>query len=125
MDWKLELVTLPVADADRAIAFYVDTLGWALDHDHAVHDDLRFVQVTGPGSGCSIAFGVGVIDGEHPPIRTLQVVVDDIEAAHAHLTERGVAVGPIDDQPWGSFVHFDDPDGNRWAVQQVVPRTAP
>jgi predicted enzyme related to lactoylglutathione lyase len=122
MDWKLELIALPVADADRSIAFYVDQLGWNLDHDHTVHESLRFVQITGPGSGCSIAFGPGLIQGEQPPIKTLQVVVTDIEAAHAHLVARGVQVSPIDDQPWGSFVYFEDPDGNAWAVQQTVPR---
>jgi uncharacterized glyoxalase superfamily protein PhnB len=89
-----------------------------------VNDDLRFVQVTGPGSACSIAIGKGLIEGDHAPIRTLQVVVGDIEAAHSFLTERGVDVSPIDDTPWGSFVHFQDPDGNAWAVQQVVPRGA-
>ena len=122
MDWKLELITLPVADVDRSISFYAGQLGWHLDHDHRISDDLRFVQITGPGSGCSIAFGTGLIDGEHDPIRTLQVVVSDIEAAHAHLTERGIDATPIDDQPWGSFVHFEDPDGNRWAVQQLPPQ---
>jgi len=124
MEWKLELIALPVTDVDRAISFYVDQLGWHLDHDHTVNDDLRFVQVTGPGSGCSIAIGKGLTDGEQGPIRTLQVVVSDIEAAHAHLTERGVDVSAIDDQPWGSFVRFEDPDGNAWAVQQIVPRGA-
>lgn len=125
MDWKLELIALPVADADRSIAFYVEQLGWNLDHDHTVHEGLRFIQVTGPGSGCSIAFGPGLVEGDQGPITSLQVVVDDIEAAHAHLTERGVEVTPIDDQPWGSFVYFRDPDGNAWAVQQKVPRNAP
>lgn len=122
MDWKLELIALPVADVDRSIAFYVEQLGWHLDHDHTLSDELRFVQVTGPGSGCSIAIGKGLIEGDQPPITTLQVVVDDIEAAHAFLTERDVACSPIDDQPWGSFVAFTDPDGNAWAVQQIVPR---
>ena len=124
MDWKLELVALPVADVDRAIAFYRDQLGWNLDHDMTVSDDMRFVQVTPPGSGCSIAIGKGLIRGEQAPIRTLQVVVPDIEPAHAHLVERGVAVSDIDDQPWGSFCYFDDPDGNAWAVQAIVPRGA-
>lgn len=124
MDWKLELIALPVADVDRSIAFYVEQLGWNLDHDHTVSDEVRFVQVTGPGSGCSIAIGKGLIEGDQPPITTLQVVVDDIEAAHAFLTERGVACSAIDDQPWGSFVFFTDPDGNAWAVQQTVPRNA-
>ncbi len=124
MDWKLELIALPVADVDRSIAFYVEQLGWHLDHDHAVSDDVRFVQVTGPGSACSIAIGKGLIVGEQAPITTLQVVVTDITAAHAFLTERGVECSPIDDQPWGSFVYFTDPDGNAWAIQQVVPRGA-
>ncbi len=124
MDWKLELIALPVADVDRSIAFYVEQLGWHLDHDHTVSDDVRFVQMTGPGSACSIAIGKGLIVGEQAPITTLQVVVTDITAAHAYLTERGVDCSPIDDQPWGSFVYFTDPDGNAWAVQQVVPRGA-
>jgi predicted enzyme related to lactoylglutathione lyase len=124
MDWKLELVALPVADVDRAIAFYRDQLGWNLDHDITVSDEVRFVQVTPPGSGCSIAIGKGLTRGEQGPIRTLQVVVPDIEQAHAHLVARGVTVGDIDDQPWGSFCYFDDPDGNSWAVQAIVPRGA-
>ena len=113
---------LPVADVDRAIAFYRDQLGWSLDHDHTVSDEVRFVQVTPPGSGCSIAIGKGLIVGDQAPITTLQVVVADIEAAHAHLTERGVEVSEIEDLPWGSFVHFADPDGNSWAVQAIQPR---
>jgi predicted enzyme related to lactoylglutathione lyase len=120
MDWKLELVALPVADVDRSIAFYRDQLGWNVDHDHTVSDDLRFVQVTAPGSACSIAIGTGVIRGEQGPIRTLQVVVDDIQAIHAHLVEHGVEVSPIEHLPWGSFVYFDDPDGNSWAAQAIV-----
>jgi predicted enzyme related to lactoylglutathione lyase len=123
MDWKLELIVLPVTDVDRSIAFYRDRVGFNLDHDHTVDDNIRFVQFTPPGSGCSIAFGKGLIQGEQDLIRTLQLVVTDIDAAHAHLTERGVAVSPIADLEWGSFVYFQDPDGNAWAVQQVVPRT--
>ncbi len=123
MDCKLELIALPVSDVDRAVGFYVGQLGWTLDHDHTLSDEMRFVQVTPPGSACSIAIGKGLIQGEHGPIRTLQVVVPDIEAAHAELTGAGVAASAIDDQPWGSFVYFEDPDGNAWAVQQVVPRT--
>jgi len=122
MDCKLELTALPVSDVDRSIAFYVDQLGWHLDHDHTVSDEIRFVQVTPPGSACSIAIGKGLINGEQGPIRTLQVVVPDVEAAHRELTAGGVAVSPVDDMPWGSFVYFQDPDGNAWAVQQVVPR---
>ena len=124
MDCKLELIALPVADVDRAIAFYVGQLGWHLDHDIVVSDDIRFVQVTPATSACSIAIGKGLIQADQAPIRTLQVVVPDIEAAHADLTARGVEVGPIDDQPWGSFVYFQDPDGNAWAVQQTAPRGA-
>jgi len=122
MDWKLELIILPVTDVDRSIAFYRDQVGFNLDHDHTVDENIRFVQLTPPGSGCSIAFGKGLIQGEQGLIPTLQLVVTDIDAAHAHLTERGVAVGPIADLEWGSFVYFQDPDGNAWAVQQVVPR---
>ena len=124
MDWKLELIALPVADVDRAIAFYRDQLGWTLDHDHTVSDDIRFVQVTPPGSGCSIAIGKGLQRHKQAPIHTLQVVVTNIEAAHAHLVAAGVPVGAIEDQPWGSFCYFDDPDGNSWAVQAITPRTA-
>jgi predicted enzyme related to lactoylglutathione lyase len=122
MDWKLELIALPVADIDAAIAFYRDRVGINLDHDHAVNEDLRFVQLTPPGSGCSIAIGKGLMRQEQAPITTLQLVVTDIEAAHAHLTEHGVEVSEIDVMPWGSFVYFADPDGNRWAVQSIPPR---
>jgi catechol 2,3-dioxygenase-like lactoylglutathione lyase family enzyme len=124
MNCKLELIALPVGDVDRAKAFYVDQLGWHLDHDHTVSDEIRFVQITPPGSACSIAIGKGLIRGEQGPIRTLQVVVPDVQAVHAELTGTGVAVSPVDDQPWGSFVYFDDPDGNAWAVQQIPPRGA-
>jgi predicted enzyme related to lactoylglutathione lyase len=124
MDCRLELIALPVGDVDRSIAFYSGQLGWNLDHDHTVSDELRFVQVTPPGSACSVAIGKGVIQGEQGPIRTLQVVVPDIEAAHAELADKGVAVSEIADMPWGSFVFFQDPDGNAWAVQQITPRNA-
>jgi predicted enzyme related to lactoylglutathione lyase len=123
MDWKLELVALPVTDVDQAKAFYCDRVGFHMDHDHTVDENIRFVQLTPPGSACSIAFGRGIVPEDQAPITTLQIVVPDIEAAHAHLTERGVEVSPIDDQPWGSFVYFKDPFGNAWAVQQVLPRT--
>jgi predicted enzyme related to lactoylglutathione lyase len=123
MDWKLELVQVPVSDVDRAKDFYVDQVGFNLDHDHRVSDELRFVQLTPPGSGCSIAMGP---PSEMAPgsLQALQLVVSDIEAAHAELSERGVEVGEIQDLPWGSFVFFKDPDGNGWAVQQVQPRNA-
>jgi predicted enzyme related to lactoylglutathione lyase len=120
VDWKLELVAIPVADVDRAKAFYAEQVGWTADHDHEVSDEIRFVQVTPPGSACSIAFGRGIADG--PPVRGLQVVVDDVHAARAALVAGGVEVGPVEDFPWGSFVFFEDPDGNRWSVQQLPQR---
>jgi predicted enzyme related to lactoylglutathione lyase len=123
MDWKLELVQVPVSDVDRAKDFYVEQAGFNLDHDHRVSDELRFVQLTPPGSGCSIAMGP---PSEMAPgsLQGLQLVVPDIEAAHAELSGRGVEVGEIQDLPWGSFVFFKDPDGNGWAVQQIQPRSA-
>jgi predicted enzyme related to lactoylglutathione lyase len=122
MDWKLELVGVPVSDVDRAKAFYVEQVGFNADHDHRVSDDLRFVQLTPPGSGCSIAIGTGVIDTPPGSVQGLQLVVADIEAAHAQLAERGVEVSDVQDFPWGRFVFFKDPDGNGWAVQQLPPR---
>jgi predicted enzyme related to lactoylglutathione lyase len=122
MEWKLELVSVPVGDVDRAKAFYVDRVGFNADYDHQVTPELRFVQLTPPGSGCSIAIGEGITDAEPGTARGLQLVVPDIEAAHAQLTERGVAVEEVQDFPWGRFVFFTDPDGNGWAVQQIPPR---
>ena len=123
MDMKLELVAIPVTDVDRAKAFY-EQVGFVLDHDHAVSEDIRFVQLTPPGSACSIALGKGITQMAPGSLDNLQVVVADIEEAHATLTERGIEVTDIDDQPWGSFVYFADPDGNGWAVQQTTPRSA-
>ena len=122
MDWKLELVAIPVSDVDRAKSFYAEKAGFDADHDHAVSDEIRFVQLTPPGSACSIAIGRGVTDAPPGSVRGMQLVVSDIEDAHAALAGRGVEVSDIQDLPWGSFVFFDDPDGNRWAVQQVQPR---
>lgn len=122
MDWKLELVAVPVSDVDKAKAFYVDQVGFHLDHDHQVTDDLRFVQLTPPGSGCSISIGTGITDAVPGSVKGLQLVVADVEAARAQLTARGVAVGEVQDFPWGRFVFFGDPDGNGWAVQQIPPR---
>jgi predicted enzyme related to lactoylglutathione lyase len=122
MDWKLELVALPVSDVDRAKAFYVDQVGFNADHDHRPSDELRFVQLTPPGSACSIAFGVGLTDAEPGSVKGLQIVVPDVDAAHRELVERGVDASDVQDFPWGRFVFFDDPDGNRWAVQQLPPR---
>jgi predicted enzyme related to lactoylglutathione lyase len=122
MDWRLELVHVPVSDVDRAKAFYAEKAGFNLDHDHRVSDEVRFVQLTPPGSACSIAIGTGL--GDRPPgSAQLQIVVADIQAAHAELAERGVEVSEVQDFPWGSFVFFDDPDGNGWAIQQIPPRT--
>ena len=123
MDWKLELVAVPVSDVDRAKAFYTERAGFNADHDHQVSDSIRFVQLTPPGSGCSIAIGNGVTEAAPGSVQGLQLVVDDIEAARAELVERGVEVGEIQDFPWGSFVFFRDPDGNGWAVQQIQPRS--
>ncbi len=122
MNWKLELITVPVSDVDRAKTFYVDGAGFVADHDHKVSDDLRFVQLTPPGSACSICIGVGLTDRKPGSAAGLQLVVSDIEAAQQELRSRGVEVSEIDDQAWGRFVYFSDPDGNPWAVQQLPSR---
>ena len=119
MDFKLELVAVPVSDIDRAKAFYVDQAGFVADHDHTVSEDVRFVQLTPPGSACSIAIGKGLSTMQPGTLDGLQVVVADIQQARAELVERGVDVSEVDVQPWGSFVFFSDPDGNRWSVQQL------
>ena len=119
MDFKLELIGVPVSDVDRAKAFYVDQAGFVLDHDHTVNDDVRFVQMTPPGSACSIAIGKGLTQLPPGALDNLQVVVSDVNQARAELAGRGVEVSEVDVQPWGSFVFFSDPDGNRWAVQQL------
>ena len=124
MDWKLELVAIPVSDVDRAKAFYADRAGFAVDHDHQVNDDLRFVQLTPPGSACSIAIGTGLVDAEPGSVKGMQMVVADVHAARAELVERGVDASEVQDFPWGSFVFFEDPDGNSWAVQELPPRPA-
>jgi len=121
MDFKLELITLPVTDVDRAKAFYVQA-GFNADHDHPVNENLRFVQLTPPGSGCSIAIGTGLTDAQPGSVKGLQLVVKDMDAAHAELKERGIAVTDIDDMPWGRFTFFSDPDGNAWAVQEIPAR---
>ena len=122
MDWKIELVAVPVSVVDRAKAFYVDKVGFNADHDHQVNETLRFVQLTPPGSACSISIGTGFTQMKPGSIEGLQMVVPNIEKAHKELTERGVAVSEIEDMPWGKFVYFSDPDGNRWAVQEVPKR---
>jgi predicted enzyme related to lactoylglutathione lyase len=122
MDWKLELVAVPVTDVDRAKAFYVDQVGFNADHDHQVSDEMRFVQLTPPGSACSIAIGTGIMETEPGSVQGLQLVVADADAARAHLAEHGVEVGEVQEFPWGRFVFFRDPDGNGWAVQEIQQR---
>ena len=122
MDFKLELVPVPVSDVDRAKAFYTEKAGFNADHDHRVSDEIRFVQLTPPGSDCSIALGTGLSGMEPGSVQGLQLVVPDIEAARAELVERGVDVSEVQVFDWGSFVFFRDPDGNGWAVQQVPAR---
>ena len=119
MDWKLELVAIPVSDVDRAKAFYVEQAGFNADHDHRVNDELRFIQLTPPGSGCSITIGDGITEAEPGSVKGMQLVVEDIETAHAELSGRGVDVSDVQDLPWGRFVFFSDPDGNAWAVQEI------
>jgi len=122
MDWKLELIVVPVSDVDRAKVFYTEQLGFHADHDHTVGDQLRFVQLTPPGSGCSIALGKGLTDTAPGSLKGVQLVVDDIDVAHNQLRDRGVEVSDVKDFPWGRFVFFHDPDGNAWSVQQIPQR---
>ena len=123
MDWKLELVAVPVSDVDRAKTFYAEKVGFNVDHDHRVSDEIRFIQLTPLGSACSIALGTGLSDAPPGSVRGLQLVVADVAAARAELVERGVEVSEVQTFPWGSFVFFSDPDGNGWSVQQLLDRT--
>jgi predicted enzyme related to lactoylglutathione lyase len=120
MDWKIELVPLPVTDVDRSVDFYGNQVGWNVDFDQKVTDDLRFVQVTPPGSACSICFGTGLDMMPQGSSQFIQIVVASAEEARDHLRGRGVECSDVDEQPWGRFVTFNDPDGNRWALQQIV-----
>ena len=122
MDWKIELVTIPVTDVDRAKAFYTEKVGFNADHDHRVSDEVRFVQLTPPGSACSIALGTGISQSQPGSVQGIQMVVSDINAARAELLERSVQVSEVQEFAWGSFVFFSDPDGNGWAVQQIPAR---
>ena len=122
MDWKLELVPIPVSDVDRAKAFYAEKIGFNADHDHRVSDEVRFVQLTPPGSACSIALGAGISQSQPGSVQGLQLVVSDVNAAREELAERGVEVSEVQEFDWGSFVFFSDPDGNGWAVQQLPAR---
>jgi len=122
MDWKLELIAVPVSDVDRAKAFYTEQVGFTADHDQTVSDEMRFVQLTPPGSACSIAFGKGITTTPPGSLQGLQLVVSDVHAAREELVGRGVEVSEVQEFPWGSFVFFSDPDGNGWSIQQLPPR---
>ena len=122
VDMKLELVAIPVSDVDRAKAFYTDKAGFSADHDNTVSDEIRFVQLTPPGSAFSIAIGRGIVEGEPGSVRGLVMVVADVEAARAELLKRGAEVSDIQDFDWGRFAYFADPDGNKWALQQLPQR---
>jgi catechol 2,3-dioxygenase-like lactoylglutathione lyase family enzyme len=122
MDWKIELIFIPVTDVDRAKSFYVDQVGFHADHDYQVSDQVRFVQCTPPGSACSIAFGMGITQMAPGTQRGVQVVVPDAAAARQQLLDNGVSASEVDVQPWGKFVTFDDPDGNGWILQELSPR---
>lgn len=124
MDFRIELVPLAVRDVDRSVEFYGKELGWSIDHDHTVSPELRFVQVTPPGSACSVCFGTGLDMMPEGSSQFIQVVVADADEAHAYLRERGVECSDVDEQAWGRFVHFQDPDGNRWALQEIVVPSA-
>ncbi len=122
MEYRIELIFVPVSDTDRAKAFYTEQLGWNADFDQVVQPGLRFVQVTPPGSACSIAFGEGIAEDEPGSMRNVQVVIDDADATRAALIKAGIDASEVDEQPWGRFVTFADPDGNRWTLQQLPPR---
>ena len=123
VNWRLELVQVPVSDVDRAKAFYTEKAGFNADVDVTVREGLRFVQLTPPGSACSIAIGVGLGEMQPGTVQGLQLVVEDIHAARAELVDRGVEVGDVEEFDWGSFVFFSDPDGNGWAAQQLPTRS--
>jgi catechol 2,3-dioxygenase-like lactoylglutathione lyase family enzyme len=124
MDYRIELILLPVGDVDRARTFYGETLGWPVDHDQTVDENIRFVQVTPPGSACSIAFGKGISEMEPGSLRAIQVVVASADEALADLTDRGVEAQGVQDLAWGRFVSFADPDGNSWTLQELPDYSA-
>jgi catechol 2,3-dioxygenase-like lactoylglutathione lyase family enzyme len=123
MDMKIELVAIPVTDVDRAKSFYVDQVGFIADHDHQVNPELRFVQLTPPGSACSIVMGVGITEMAPGSQKGVQMVVADAQACRDQLIANGVDASPVKEQPWGKFIFFADPDGNTWALQELPPRT--
>jgi predicted enzyme related to lactoylglutathione lyase len=120
MDWKIELIPLAVTDVDRSVEFYGEKVGWNVDHDQSPYDGMRFVQVTPQGSACSICFGTGLGMLPEGSKQMIQIVIDNAEEARDYLRGRGVEASDVDEQPWGRFVTFEDPDGNRWALQQMV-----
>lgn len=122
MDMKIELIPIPVTDVDRAKAFYVEKVGFNADHDHQVHENLRFVQLTPPGSACSIVIGTGVTTMKPGSVDAYQMVVKDVRALREELLGRGVEMSEIDEQPWGTFSYFTDLDGNEWSLQQLPCR---
>lgn len=122
MDWKIELIAIPVSDVDQAKAFYVDKIGFNADHDIVVTPELRFVQLTPPGSACSIVMGEGITEMPPGSQKGVQIVVADADAALSELRSRGVEASEVDPQPWGRFVYFSDPDGNSWALQELPAR---
>ena len=125
MDWTLEVVVVPVSDLDRSKRFYSEQLGFTVDHDTTFNEDTRIMQLTPPGSGCSIVLGKGIVKGEPGTLKGVQLVVSDLEKARGQLLERGVEVGEIvrmNEADGGSFIFFDDPDGNSWAVQEIKAR---
>jgi predicted enzyme related to lactoylglutathione lyase len=122
MDFRIELIPLAVSDVDRAKDFYGNRLGWSVDQDQTPFDGLRFVQVTPPGSACSFCFGTGLEMMPEGSSQFIQVVVADADEAHTYLTGRGVDCSQVEELAWGRFVNFEDPDGNRWALQQLPPR---
>jgi catechol 2,3-dioxygenase-like lactoylglutathione lyase family enzyme len=122
MDWKIELVAIPVTDVDRAKSFYVEQVGFNADHDYQVNEQLRFVQLTPPGSACSVVLGTGITEMPPGSQKGVQMVVPDAAAARQQLIDHGVQASDVDVQPWGSFVYFSDPDGNTWSLQQLPAR---
>jgi catechol 2,3-dioxygenase-like lactoylglutathione lyase family enzyme len=122
MDMKIELIPIPVTDVDRAKAFYVDKVGFHADHDFQVNADLRFVQLTPPGSACSIVIGTGITPMKPGSVDAYQVVVKDVRKLREALLKKGMEMSEIDVQPWGIFSRFSDPDGNVWSLQELVPQ---
>ena len=122
MNWKIELVAIPVSDVDRAKAFYVDQVGFNADHDVQVDENVRFVQLTPPGSACSVVLGTGITTMAPGSQKGVQIVIPDADEARRHLVENGVAASEVQEMPWGRFVFLSDPDGNEWSLQELPVR---